>query len=552
MPPLADVLRATYRQSFLQALQDGSAKPYLIPYSLLGSFIVPMLWLSVPHVSRPWVYQTRWIVLAFVVVFNFHVMSAASSTNFGCAYAIGLWSVHGILQSLELLVWKRPQFEAARVIKVVTPKPKPKSKPEEEADETRLTDALRQNGGTAKGHAASTDQSLKLRKSTANLPLDKLAQSETMTDDEIEYRWQKFPAEAPFLKRLGWALDLMLSLRGAGWNLSITSIPRPIIPQVIHDNAKVDVSSIPRQTRSGYIRPLTEREFLWTHLTNVILALLAIDFICLQMSADPFFMPGPYNEHELPPLIADKSPLRLLFCRELLLSFTVVVSITYLFSFTNIVHYYVYKIFFPSRALLWMYPSTFGAFSEVLDRGLAGWWGSWWHQTFRRLFISPSVYLQKKGYLKRGTLAADLFGLFVSFFQSGLLHAAGSYTSLPQSKPMNQFWFFLLQGLGILVQQYLAQALRCVAPDMPRAMKRCGNFAFCILWLFITVPPFMGDISACGVWLHEAMPVSVLRLLGLGPVLSYGYADNAWWRWDKEYWFKLYDAKHWWEVGIAI
>lgn len=309
---------------------------------------------------------------------------------------------------------------------------------------------------------------------------------------------------------------------------------------------------MPRQTSSGYTRFLTEREFLRSHVINVVLCAIIIDFIYLQMSVDPYYLAGPNHEYELPPLIAHKSPLRLLFCRQSYAVVFVVSCITYMYSTTAIFQYYIFKIFFPSRAFLWKFPSTFGKFSEVLDRGLAGWWGSWWHQTFRVVFLAPSVYLMKKGYLKRGSLAANVFGLFISFFQSGLLHAAGSYTTIPDTKPMKHVYFFVLQAVGIVLQQHLALALRYVAPELPRAIRRAGNLAFAVSWLFVTAPMFVDDMAVGGLWLHQVMPISPFRLMGLGHVLSFGHADNTWWRWDKECWFKMYEAKHWWEVGIAF
>lgn len=217
MERLEDILRVAYRESFHQALQDGSAKPFLFPYSMLGTMILPALWLTIPHVSRPWVYQTRWAVLAFVVVFNVHVMRVCSSTNFGCAYTCGLFAAWGIMQTLGMLVWKRPQFEAARVVKVVK-KAKAEAETEAEADvEAEGVNGGQIHKGTTNGHNGSTGQrdGLRLRNGVANGSLGKVARPESITE-EVEYRWQKFPAEAPFLDRLGWVLDLMTSLRGAG------------------------------------------------------------------------------------------------------------------------------------------------------------------------------------------------------------------------------------------------------------------------------------------------------------------------------------------------
>ncbi|KAG6032709.1 hypothetical protein E4U41_007159 [Claviceps citrina] len=272
------------------------------------------------------------------------------------------------------------------------------------------------------------------------------------------------------------------------------------------------------------------------------------------MMTDPYYIVGPENntKYEVPSLLVYKSHLGLLLSRESWCFVAVIASIVAMFSLNDLVQYYVSKILFPSTAFLWKYPSHFGNFSDVLDRGIAGWWGAWWHQTFRLQFLAPSAYLLKRGYLKRGTTTANMFGLFISFLQSGLLHAAGSCTVIPHSRPLRQLSFFLLQGLGVVVQQLLALAVRQYVVKVPRAMRRCGNLGFCLLWLLFTAPLFLDDLASGGVWLFEPVPFSVFRWLGLGRNLSLGPADDRWWRWDKETWLKLYESKHWWEVGFAL
>lgn len=36
----------------------------------------------------------------------------------------------------------------------------------------------------------------------------------------------------------------------------------------------------------------------------------------------------------------------------------------------------------------WMHPPIFGPFSAVLEDGLSGFWGQYWHQIFRIAFTS--------------------------------------------------------------------------------------------------------------------------------------------------------------------
>lgn len=333
-----------------------------------------------------------------------------------------------------------------------------------------------------------------------------------------------------------------------GWSYSISSIPRPVIPQTIHPNAKVDTRSIPRQTTSGYNRPMTETELVRSRLAYVLSTYIVLDVLRLLVVQikDPFFILGPDNAYDLPPGLASKPPWMLLLYREAICLLTTWAAITLVFSLGDVVQYYFLSYFFPSRAILWQHASTYGKFSEVLDRGLAGWWGGWWHQTFRLELLAPSAYLLKTGYMKKGSQAADAFGLFVAFLQSGLMHAAGSFTTIPHTKPWRSLLFFVLQGLGIAVQQRLALSLRSHVSRLPRVVRRCGNLAFCLVWLYFTAAFFVNDLASMGFWLMEPVPISPLRILGFGPV------HDHWWRWDAHNWPTVYPWKHWWEIGVAL
>lgn len=124
---------------------------------------------------------------------------------------------------------------------------------------------------------------------------------------------------------------------------------------------------------------------------------------------------------------------------------------------------------------IWRYPCLFGGFvGNVLDRGLAGFWGGWWHQSFRVGFTGPIRWLVKMGVLgevngdgagevagetaggtaggkhtgmngkqtgmngkekkkttqkKKKKMAVAMAEMATAFFMSGVLHALGGWTS---------------------------------------------------------------------------------------------------------------------------
>ena len=85
---LADSWRHLCRAKFQDAVETGASRPFVMPFHLLAVWIVPTLYLAIPHKNRPWLYRARWLVLAFIVVFNFQIIAGVSSRNFAAAYGV--------------------------------------------------------------------------------------------------------------------------------------------------------------------------------------------------------------------------------------------------------------------------------------------------------------------------------------------------------------------------------------------------------------------------------------------------------------------------------
>ena len=84
------------------------------------------------------------------------------------------------------------------------------------------------------------------------------------------------------------------------------------------------------------------------------------------------------------------------------------------------------------RGYAWQYPTNWGSYTNILNKGLNGFWGSVWHQTFRFAFGAPTNYLIRNKYIEPPSTAAKVLGLFFAFGISGFLHLAGSISQLPQ------------------------------------------------------------------------------------------------------------------------
>lgn len=264
------------------------------------------------------------------------------------------------------------------------------------------------------------------------------------------------------------------------------------------------------------------------------------------MVKDPYFVSGPDNHYPLPPHLRPLPPWLLLAYRQLATLVAIFTALQYVFAFSDLAQHCFLSSVFPARAAPWQFASAFGSFSNVLDHGLAGWWGGWWHQTFRFQFLAPSAYLMRRGHLGKSTPSANAVAIFLSFFQSGLLHAAGSLSSIPPTKPWRAMLFFLLQPVGILAQNCISKVSRRCYPHPPPTVARAATLLTTMLWLYWTAGFVVDDFASTGLWLSEPVPFSPSRWLGLG------HPADRWWRWDREHWPKWHRGKYWWDTGIAI
>lgn len=229
MPPdieaLGNAVRAEHTAQFRAAMAQGLTKPPVFPYVLLATFFVPGLYLAVPHANRPWLYQLRWAVMALIVSFNVKMMMGTSGANPAMAFGAGLYAYWGIMNCFSALIWKNPQFEAERVLKVPARPRVAGGRVEKVKDEAEGNGAA---GGAKRGEDDNTpdvtngDGAVDWRSDGALEPRNGalktgLQGSDVLMGEEgYEYYWEPFPADASFSHRFNWAMDLITNLRGEG------------------------------------------------------------------------------------------------------------------------------------------------------------------------------------------------------------------------------------------------------------------------------------------------------------------------------------------------
>ncbi|KAK0632824.1 hypothetical protein B0T14DRAFT_417151 [Immersiella caudata] len=486
----------THRLAFQQALQSGTASPFVIPWSIAGAFFLPVLYLSVPHRKRPWLYRLRWVVVAAMGLLNFGVLRARTgSENYAAGYAIGLALGWGMIWGTALVVFMRVQWDVCRV---------------------QLRRRARGVGDGEEEKKPRTRESVD--------------ESVAAVLDKWEYFWEPYPEEGSFVERLGWVISLYLSFRGVGWNIAIPSVPHPKAPSDPRGRERVDFSGLPITTRSGHSRSTTYRSLIRSRLLQILVSYLILDLWTLTARYDPYFVPGPppAPSHPLPPSLSSLPHIFLSPLRSLISLAGVLSALHFYLPLTQLISLYN-PLIPPSQRALFLYPSIAGSPLSVPSYGLAGFWSSFWHQSFRIGFTAPTKHLIHLGILPYAMVATTKFiGTTIAFLLSGAMHSLAGYTALPSTTTFSgPLIFFLLQVVGIIIQKALGGlvARTFVFSERRKAMI---NTLFVIVWLHFTNHFLIQDMSHAALWLFEPVPFSPLRMMG------FGYdAEEAWWRWDR-------------------
>ncbi|OCL06743.1 hypothetical protein AOQ84DRAFT_296414 [Glonium stellatum] len=367
------------------------------------------------------------------------------------------------------------------------------------------------------------------------------------------FAWQPYPL-SPFIERLDWVLDIFCNFRGMGWNWRISGLPPPPkwVQEQLQENSSPNAPQRDTRTTDSKMARVyyTRAELLRANLKTFMLGCLILDLLKVIVNHDPYFWgiqsrpPPAYL-----PIFLASSPILLRFYRLAVSQLLIKWSLQTLFSLAPL---FFSGILGPNiigaRAEPWMYPDTWGSYAHVLDRGLAGWWAGWWHQTFRFAFAEPARKLIRLAGLGPRSLPAQFLQLLTAFALSGFLHACASYTQPGPTRPFRgPLCFFLLQALAVAAETLLVRSLKDsrLLRSLPRWLGRLIRLLYVHVWFYHTAPLLADDFARGGLWLYEPVPISPLRALGVG------VRGDGWWCWGGQ-WIYLHQGKRWWKSGIAF
>ncbi|KAF2796325.1 hypothetical protein K505DRAFT_323421 [Melanomma pulvis-pyrius CBS 109.77] len=518
-----------------EGIRNGKFEPFVYPWGTLGALVV-IIYLLIPHQNRPWLRHARFLAFAWIAAFAAYSIKYTRPKAPTASFGLGLISAWSVMWVGAILVANDAQMDFQRIER------------SEGVFGQRTEEMVVQNGEITSGDKSGDIRSLNKPASNSHAESHEHLGPSNRHGDFV---WQPFPLE-PFIERLDWVLDIFCNFRGVGWNWRTSSLAPP--PKWVQEQLRRSTLRPPQNSsrvHPGQTRVYsTRRELLIANTKTFLVGYLLLDALMALRNHDPYFWglvdrPPPSSF----PDFLTSNPVLLKMYRLAVSQFAIKWALETIFSLAPL---FFSGILGPSilgaRAEAWIYPETWGSYYIVLDRGLAGWWSGWWHQTFRFAFEQPSRKLIEILGMNRKSPMAKLLQLLTAFGLSGILHACGSYTCHGITRPfMGPLRFFLLQAIAIFVEALLSQRLRKtgIQRHIPKCAMRTITFAYVHLWFYHTAPLLCDDFAKGGVWLFEPIPISLFRGLG------FGVEGDGWWCWSSGF-IRWHTGDRLWKSGIAL
>lgn len=573
LPAHYDTLQR-YHNEYLARRKNGQLVPFTLPYGALGCFIV-MCFLMIPPTSRLHSIYTRYATFSAMTYCHLWIIWNCKTYNQGSAFVVGAMACWGIIWTATLLIFN----DAKRDFKRLALRPAISAHPNGHGH------VIRAKGKTSTPTRDTHDASITHRKAnghtTQHTSEEPSPTSPTSLTDQIY--WQPYPMHS-LATRFLWCLDLFLNFRGISWNWKISgtpSYPLPIQHALLRSSTtpstrhytSLHTSTATRTapaidwpvSRTGIRRSDTLAALLSHNAWLFTKSYLAIDLMMTYIHHDAYFRTGTHTTPPPPflPLSISSSPA-LLRALRLYISMSMVrhgLRLTYTLS-----PFFFAGILGPDgllarlgltspRGLLglygepWLYPDHYGDFSNVARRGLAGWWGSFWHMVFRFAFEAAGRWAGALLGLRAQSGAAAVFGVLLAFALSGLIHLAGSVMQNGETWPWTgAFVYFMLQPVGMAVEAAWRAGLKKVGVKgrVPGWVGQVANLAWVYVWMWLTGGFLADDFARGGLWLAEPLMVSPARGLG------YGVDGDGWFCWSGVWVWVWRDSERWWQSGLAL
>ncbi len=333
--------------------------------------------------------------------------------------------------------------------------------------------------------------------------------SEITTKAELMEYWEEaYPRD--FYSRIPWVLSLVMAFRFTNWKIGE-----------------------PRHDRAQPYKGLSRRAYLKSTFIEVLRSYLLLDLAASYVQTDPyFFQPINLNTPFPPSNFTTPTALKLL---RLLPPWIIRASVFGAQLYSSVVLMFVLPGL-PAVAIgvlpeEWSpnnWPSFFGSFSTLTDKGLRGLWGSFWHQTTKQIGSAPGrAFNQSLGISTSSTAGYETLVAF-TFFLTGVIHI-GLVPPQPLTTEVSvnkiRFYmasFFWVQSIGIGIELLLLRLFRSINPELPSLVTSALILSWIVAWISITLPLLALPFRELKYWHAYPVPVSPVQ----------GLLGNGWFPWS--------------------
>ena len=571
-----------------QNIASGKYHPLTSTSFFLGLLPFLAFFLFVPPNSRFHNLFTRYVVFAAVLSWHIYMLTCFQARSTVVGFGVGITSAWGTLWAATLLVFRDAKVEFKRVEQRLIGE-----RDSQQLNGTRHDEGLSGNGTTTQRsprplRKMADESNLRQRAhivdddAKGSLRLNGSSDGTLDSNSNIEYVWQSYPTDSTAWHRLRWVADLLTNFRGVGWNWRISGLPSLPLPvqrslQRTSPSSSCDAGTLKDtpDSRSGLHRYDTVDSLVKHNLLLFLRGYILVDLLKTTANHDPYFFTG---DASLPPPAWFQSLLSTLqLPSSLTPSLTHVYRLFISMSFVWLALRSIFTLgpliytgllsrrhsclrnipilrslaFFAANGEAWLYPDAFASYSTVLSRGLAGWWGAWWHQLFRFAFQSSGEFAAAVLRLDQKSMMGKVVVTTTVFVVSGLVHASGSIAlaTVTQTRPWTgSLAFFAVQPVAlmaeIVVQGWVKKS--GIAARTPRRVGMLVRFLYVHAWFYVTAGLLVDDFARGGVWTFEPIPFSLFRGLGMGIE-----GDGFWCIRGKVAWWHRNNEK-WWLSGVAL
>lgn len=305
---------------------------------------------------------------------------------------------------------------------------------------------------------------------------------------------QRYPADlAP---RVSWVFSLLLAFRFTNWKIG----------NATHDREQPYVG-------------ISRGEYLKKGFIQILQSLVLMDIAATYIQTDPYFFkninittPFPPSTSSTPRALAILRLLPPWVVRMSALGAQICSAVNVMFILPALIGTAINVL--PDHWSPHRWPLMFGPFSAIIENGLRGLWGSFWHQMTRHMASVPGRALNELAGVPTSSVIGYISLVTSAFLFTGILH-----TGLIPLQPLKTDFsanelrlyiasFFWVQVIGIYIELLGTRIFQSVSMKLPPVVRDTMMLIWTAGWLGFTLPLLAIPFRGLGYWDAYPFPVS--------------------------------------------